>query len=352
MYCKFYGLKKRPFELAPDGDLVYLSEAHREAIATLRYGVIADKGFLLLTGGVGTGKTTMLNNLLSTLKNKVRVCVLNNPTLSRDEFFHYLGGKLGVGYKGNKGEFILQFSNLLENCEKMGEKVLLIIDEAQVFPIELLEEIRLLSNHAEDRNVLSIFLIGQPELQEKLAHPQLLPLRQRIGIRYHLKPLLREDTAQYISYRLNRAGADNPAIFTKQAIDCIHEASQGNPRLINVVCDHAMISGYAQDMPQIDGDVVFECLKDIRLQGEERLQVSELQKIRLQGEERLQVSELQKKPGDMTSQQDGKKQSLNTALAILLFLALAVSIGLFYFVVLHKKLPSISGILAIWKSIY
>lgn len=351
MYRKFYGLQKRPFELAPDGNVVYLSEAHREAIATLRYGVIADKGFLLLTGGVGTGKTTMLNTLLGMLKHKVRVCVLNNPTLSRHEFLHYVAGKLGLNYKSNKGEFILQFSNLLENCEKMGEKVLLIIDEAQVFPIELLEEIRLLSNLAEDRNVLSIFLIGQPELQEKLAHPQLLPLRQRIGIRFHLKPLLREDTAQYISYRLNRAGADNPAIFSKQAIDCIHEASRGNPRLINVICDHALVSGFAQDMPQIDGNVVFECLKDIRLQGEDGLQVSELQKIRLQGEEGFQVSELQKNIEGIINRQGGKKRIMKAAIAILVVLALAISTGLYYFFVLQRKLPGVSGISSFWKAI-
>jgi general secretion pathway protein A len=325
MYRKFYGLKKRPFELAPNGDLVYLSEAHREAIATLRYGIIADKGFLLLTGGVGTGKTTILNSLLGMLKHKVRICVLNNPTLSRHEFFYYLGGKLGVGYKGNKGEFILKFSSLLDNCEKMGEKVLLIIDEAQAFPIELLEEIRLLSNHAEDRNVLSIFLIGQPELQEKLAHSQLLPLRQRIGIKYHLEPLLRDDTAQYISYRLNRAGADNPVIFTTQAIDCIQEASQGNPRLINVICDHAMLSGFTKDMPQIDQDVVLDCLKDIRLQGEER----------------LQVSESQEQPKDTTRKQGGNKQSLQAAITILVVLAIVISAGLFYFLVLQKKIPGI-----------
>jgi len=325
MYRKFYGLKKRPFELAPVGDLIYLSEAHREAVATLRYGIIADKGFLLLTGGVGAGKTTILNNLLSMLKQKVRVCVINNPTLSRDEFLHYLGGRLGISYQGNKGEFLLQFSSLLDNCEKEGGKVLLIIDEAQVFPIELLEEIRLLSNNAGERNVLSIFLIGQPELEEKLAHPQLLPLRQRIGIRYHLEPLLRDDTAQYISYRLNRAGADNPAIFTTQAIDCIHEASQGNPRLINVICDHAMISGFTQDKPQIDGDVVSECLKDIRLQGE---------KV-------LQVSGLQNKLENMTSKQSEKKQSMKVAAAILFALALVISAGFFYFLVLQKKLPGI-----------
>jgi len=320
MYRQFYGLKKRPFDLAPDGNLVYLSEAHQEAIATLRYGVISDKGFLLLTGGVGAGKTTILNSLLGMLKNKVRVCVLNNPTLTQHEFFHYLEGKLGFNSNGNKGQFILQFSRLLDKCEKSREKVLLIIDEAQVFPINLLEEIRLLSNHAENRNVFSIFLIGQPELQEKLAHQQLLPLRQRIGIRYHLEPLTRDDTAQYILYRLNRAGADNPAIFTKQAIDCIHEASQGNPRLINVICDHAMLSGFTQDMPQIDRDVILDCLKDIRLHGEERLQVSEPQ------EQSEGISDALR----------GKKRYLKATITTLAILTLVASAGLFYFLVLHK----------------
>jgi general secretion pathway protein A len=319
MYRKFYGLKTRPFELTPVGDLIYLSEAHREAIATLRYGVISDKGFLLLTGGVGAGKTTILNNLLSMIKDSVRVCVLNNPTLDRDEFLHYLGGKLGINFAGNKGEFILQFSRLLDKCERMKEKVLLIIDEAQVFPIALLEEIRLLSNLAGDRNVFSIFLIGQPELQEKLAHPDLLPLRQRIGIRYHLDPLLKDDTAQYISYRLNRAGADNPVLFTQQALDCIHEASQGNPRLINVICDHALISGFSQDMPLIDRDVVVDCLNDIRLQGEERLKVSEVQ-----GQVTDKTSRDEKGPSQMV---------VITTLATLIVMAVIV---LLFFFVLRK----------------
>ena len=276
MYRKFYGLVQRPFELAPARNIVYLSESHREGLATLRYGVMSDKGFLLLTGGVGSGKTTLLNNLLNMLYGKLQVCVLNNPTLSRDEFFHYIGGQLGFSYKGNKSKFISQFSNCLAKYENIKGKILLIIDEAQAFPINLLEEIRLLSNHAGERNVFSIFLIGQPELQEKLAHPQLLPLRQRIGIRYHLEPLTREDTGQYISFRLNKAGAVNSAIFTSKAIDCVHEASQGNPRLINIICDHAMISGFTLDKKQIDRDIVFDCLKQIRLQGEDALQISEL----------------------------------------------------------------------------
>jgi general secretion pathway protein A len=320
MYRKFYGLSKRPFELTPVGDLIYLSETHREAIATLRYGVISDKGFLLLTGGVGTGKTTVLNNLLNMLKDKVRLCVLNNPTLDKNEFLHYLGGKLGISYTGNKGEFILQFSNILDTCDRMKEKVLLIIDEAQVFPVALLEEIRLLSNLAGDRNVFSIFLIGQPELQEKLAHPDLLPLRQRIGIQYHLAPLLKDDTAQYVSYRLNRAGADNPALFTPQAIDCIHDASRGNPRLINVICDHALIHGFSQDMPLIDRDVVLNCLKDIRLQGEERLKVSEHQGL---------ATDKTHTPGE-------KKYSLRVIITTLTALILTVIIVLFSFFIVRK----------------
>jgi general secretion pathway protein A len=310
MYRKFYGLVQRPFDLAPARNIVYLSESHKEGLATLRYGVMSDKGFLLLTGGVGSGKTTLLNHLLNMVYGKIQVCVLNNPTLSRDEFFHYIGGQLGFNYKGNKSKFISQFSNHLDKYEDIKGKILLIIDEAQAFPIDLLEEIRLLSNHAGERNVFSIFLIGQPELQEKLAHPQLLPLRQRIGIRYHLEPMSREDTAQYISYRLNKAGAVNSAIFTSKAIDCIHEASQGNPRLINIICDHAMISGFTLDKNQIDRDTVFECLKQIRLQGEDALKVSEFSR-------EIKVE---------TSRQGVKKRIINTCLFFLFVVIFIASV--------------------------
>ena len=146
MYFSYYGLKENPFELAPDGSFVYMSETHKEGMATLRYGVIANKGFLLLTGGVGVGKTTILNALLKMLEKKVRVCLLNNPSLTKVEFYHYLASKLDLAYDENKSSFILQFEKLLVQCVQKGEKILVIIDEAQVFPVELLEEIRLLSN--------------------------------------------------------------------------------------------------------------------------------------------------------------------------------------------------------------
>ena len=275
MYRKYYGLTQKPFELAPVGGRVYLSESHREALATLRYGVIANKGFLLLIGGVGTGKTTILNTLLGMLKSKIRVCVLNNPTLSKHEFFTYLSGSLGIPYNKNKGDFILQFASFLKKNEEEGSKVLLIIDEAQAFPLHLLEEIRLLSNHAGERNALSVFLIGQPELQEKLADPQLLPLRQRIGIRHHLEPLTEKDTAQYISYRLNKAGAISNKIFTNNAITRIHKESRGNPRLINIICDHALISGFNHDLNSINETIIKDCIKEIKLEGEEKLQGSD-----------------------------------------------------------------------------
>ncbi|MFT5728854.1 MAG: general secretion pathway protein A [Desulforhopalus sp.] len=280
MYRKYYGLKHKPFELAPVGGRVYLSEGHREALATLRYGVISNKGFLLLTGGVGTGKTTVLNTLLGMVKDKVRVVVLNNPTLSKHEFFTYLSGKLGVPYDNNKGTFILQLANFLEEYAEEGGKVLLIIDEAHAFPIDLLEEVRLLSNHAGQKNALTIFLIGQPELQDKLADPILLPLRQRIGLRHHLEPLSESDTGQYIAYRLNKADAANSAIFDNSAVSVIHKESGGNPRLINIICDHALITGFNRDLRTISKNVIDECITEIKLQNEKKLQQSDNQKKR------------------------------------------------------------------------
>lgn len=276
MYSSYYGFKEKPFELAPNASYVYMSETHKEGLATLRYGVIANKGFLLLTGGVGVGKTTILNALLRMVKKQVLVCLLNNPTLSKNEFYHFLASKFGLSYNDNKSHFILQFTDFLTHCHERNEKVLLIIDEAQAFTIELLEEIRLLFNLAGEYNVLSIFLVGQPEIREQLATAQLLPLRQRIGIRYDIKPLSRADTEQYIHFRLNRAGAGSARIFTDGAIDTIHYASNGNPRLINIICDHSLISGFARDLKVINKELILESIEEIRLPGEATLQTSEV----------------------------------------------------------------------------
>ncbi len=175
----------------------------------------------------------------------------------------------------DKGDFLLQFSALLEEQERLNGKLLIIIDESQVLPIELFEEIRLLSNEAGERNLLSIFLIGQPELQAILAHPRLLPLRQRIGVRYHLYLLSSSEVAQYIAYRLHQAGAAHVDIFDSSAVEYIYRASQGNPRLINIICDNALISGFSQDVKRIDRQLTKECIEEVRLRDEEAFQVSE-----------------------------------------------------------------------------
>lgn len=274
MYRSFYGLTHKPFELKPDGDCVYLSDIHQEAIANLHYGVSAEKGFLMLTGEVGTGKTTVLNALLSKLDDTVHVCLINNPKLEVKDFYRYAASLLGFQSGTSKGEFVIEFLDLLDRCARRNEKILIIIDEAQFFSVDLMDEVRLLANHAGNRNVLSIFLVGQRELNQVLAHDRLKPLRHRIELRYHLSELTRKDTAQYIAFRLSHAGASHTAIFTDEAIDSIHHATRGNPRLINVVCDRALIAGYIGEMSQIGRETIAECLREIRMPGESALQLA------------------------------------------------------------------------------
>ncbi len=269
MYKHYYGLLRNPFELAPDSGALFLSETHKEGLATLKYGILSNKGFLLLTGGVGTGKTTLINVLIKSLKPAVKVCVLSNPILTSSEFLYFIASKLGMPFFINKVKFIQDFSELLGKCVENDEKILLIIDEAHVLPVELLEEIRLLSNLAGDgHNVLSIFLVGQPELLDRLAHERLLPLRQRIGIRFHLDSFSPEDTVQYILYRLNKAGARNTGLFSEKAVTMIHLTTHGNPRLINILCDHALLSGYSQEQLIIDDATVSECVRELHLPGD------------------------------------------------------------------------------------
>ncbi len=275
MYEQFYALEEKPFELSPRGDLLYLSETHKEGLAILRYGVIADKSFVLLVGGVGTGKTTILNGLLQMIDDQIHVCLLNNPRLTRDEFYFFLGQKLNIEHDGNKARFLLKLSVLLDDLAQKGEKLLIIIDEAQAFSVELLEEVRLLSNEASDSNTIGIFLVGQPEVTTLLKHPQLLPLRQRIGVSYTLTALAEEDTAQYISFRLQNAGAANTAIFAKDAVKEVYKVTQGNPRLINIVCDNALIDGFTHEQQKITRKNIKRSVKGILLENEDALSVSE-----------------------------------------------------------------------------
>jgi len=264
MYQEIYLLNKKPFALAPDPGMVFMSEAHQEATAIFRYGVLTRKGFLLLTGQVGTGKTTLLQFLAKSLDNHVHLCMIANPTLEVREFLYLLAAKFGIeGFDGNKARFLINFSAFLKECREKGEQVLLVIDEAHVLPIDILEEIRLLSNQEyQEYGVLSIFLVGQPELRERLNTERLLPLKQRIGIQYHLQPFTAAETADYIAFRLRRAGS-HAHLFTTEAIELIHARCNGTPRLLNVACDHALITGYAENKRVIDAKTARECLNEL-----------------------------------------------------------------------------------------
>jgi general secretion pathway protein A len=271
MYEKYYGLTSKAFDLIPDPDKVYMSEAHEEALAILRYGVIDRKGFLLLTGGVGTGKTTLLQLLVKSLDNRVHLCLIANPTLSLHEFYYYLAAKYNLReFEGNKAKFLLDFADFLKQCRENNERVLLIIDEAHVLPVELLEEIRLLSNQEYlDFGVMSVFLVGQPELNERLGHERLLPLRQRIGIRFHLQPFSENETRRYILFRLGKAGVQRGDLFNDAAVRLIHAEGHGVPRLINVICDLALLSGFAEGKSVIDAETVRESVRDMHIPGEQ-----------------------------------------------------------------------------------
>ena len=269
MYLQYYGLSRKPFELVPKVDALFLGETHKEGLAVLKYGVISDKGFILLTGGIGTGKTTLINCLAASLDMRENLCIISNPNLNVVEFYHYFAAKIGQQFDGNKALFLLAFEEYLEECRQNEKKILLIIDEAHALPIEVLEEIRLLANLSADQaGAMSIFLVGQPELVKRLGEKRLLPLRQRISIGFHLEPLSREDTQQYILFRLNAAGAQQGALFTKKAIDAIDQGADGNPRVINIICDHALLTGYSRNVLRIDHTIIRECVEQQQLPGD------------------------------------------------------------------------------------
>jgi general secretion pathway protein A len=272
MYKRFYGFTRAPFDLTPDPERVFMSWTHKEGLAVLEYGVVARKGFLVLTGAVGTGKTTLLQALVHSLEGNVHFCLVNNPKLSREEFFSFLAHEYDLVWDGNKALFLIEFSKFLKECAAKNERVLLIIDEAHVIPVAQMEEIRLLSNQdMTGGNVFSIFLVGQPELDAHLNEERLLPLRQRIGIRFHLERFSRDITIQYIVYRLRMAGAKHLDIFTEDALSLIHAVSKGTPRLINIICDHALLIGFADDKPVIDAEIIRECIKELHLSSEDEL---------------------------------------------------------------------------------
>ena len=269
MYLRFYGLKKEPFSLSPDPSFLFLGEVHKEAFARLRYGLIQNKGFVVITGEVGTGKTTLINALLCTIPQKTRVALVTNPKLEPAEFFTLLSNAFGLGQTKDKLDFLIKLTAFLEDAQKKDEKVVLIVDEAHCLSRELLEEIRLLSNlETPNSKLINIILVGQPEFEEILSHPNLRALRQRITLRYRLEPLNLKETAKYLKIRMSKAGAKDVGIFSDAAIKNIYEFSGGIPRVINLLADHSLLTGFVKERKVIDEEIVKECAGDIGINNE------------------------------------------------------------------------------------
>lgn len=269
MYTGFYGLDEPPFELTPNPRFLYLTPRHREALSNLEYGLSAPKPLTLLVGDAGTGKTTLLRAALASERCAgVRCVVVSNPVLTRGEFVTLMARAFGLAADAatSKGVFLSLLEPLLADRMAHGEMTALVVDEAQSLPAEILEEIRLLSNfETRDARLLPVVLAGQPEITARLNDPALRQLKQRIALRCQIVPFDLAGTAAYIEHRLAVAGGDAAQLFTRDAVEAVHRHAHGTPRVISVVCDNAMVSGFALRRKPIDRELVLEVCRDFDL---------------------------------------------------------------------------------------
>lgn len=272
MYESFFGLRERPFDLVPNPRFLYLSRLGREAVANLRHGLTSPGGLTLLLGDAGTGKTTLVSQVLSELDpTRIECVLLSNPTLTRAEFYEALsrGFSLNERSERSKTRFLDDFRTHLEARQAAGLLTALVVDEAQSLSNAMLEEIRLLSNiDTPTSKLLNVVLAGQPELADRLNDPRLRHLKQRIALRCELMPLSFAETAAYIAGRLRIAGGQPASIFSREAVMAVHETSRGIPRTINVVCHNALISGFATQTKPIVRSIIDEVRRDFDLTRE------------------------------------------------------------------------------------
>jgi general secretion pathway protein A len=271
MYKQFYGLTRNPFEVSPDPYFFCPTSRHTEALANLAYGVLRRKGFVVLTGEVGTGKTLLVRCLLEALtKHNVAFAYMYNPMISVSDFFTHVINEFGLvpSQTRTKGDALARLNDYLMERSRHDHTTALVVDEAQLLSWELLEEIRLLTNlETTKHKLLQIVLVGQTELEQKLDSPQLRQLKQRVGLRCNLSPLDPKELKEYIHRRLGLAGANShaAAIFPDETVALIHTFSGGLPRLVNTLCENSLLLGFGHNQHQITPDIVQEVAQDLRL---------------------------------------------------------------------------------------
>ena len=268
MYKEFYGLRANPFNVNPDPRYLFLTRHTEEALACLTYGIQSRKGFVLLTGEVGTGKTTLINKLLEWLRlQQVATAFVFNSRLNTTQFLDYMMADFGIPCESKaKSQILLRLYNWLLDRYRAGETAVLIVDEAQNLTEEVLEEIRMLTNlETFTEKLLQIVLVGQPELEQKLKQPQLRQLRQRLTLRAKTHPLTMEETKAYLQQRLRIAGSNGQQIFEPEAVVAIHRYANGIPRVINLLCEHCLVSGFVDQRRVIEPAVVDGVARDFDL---------------------------------------------------------------------------------------
>lgn len=269
MYKNFFQLRDSPFTVSPDPRFLYQTKAIQEALAGLTYGIQSRKGFILLTGEVGTGKTTLLNGLLDWLREQdiATAFVFNSQLLNVSQLFDFVMADFEIPCESRlKSQVLMKLNQWLLERYRAGKTSVLIVDEAQNLSEQLLEEIRLLTNlETSSEKLLQIVLSGQPELEEKIKRPQLRQLRQRIMLRCKTVPLTREETYGYIAERLRIAGANGTPVFCSEAMGAVYKYAQGIPRIVNLLCEHSLISAFAEGVKPVRAEVVEEVAREFEL---------------------------------------------------------------------------------------
>jgi general secretion pathway protein A len=265
MYLEYLGLREKPFAVTADPAFLYLSRKHREALSHMVYGIRERKGFIEITGEIGTGKTTLCKALLRQLDAKTKTALILHSNLSELQLLQSIVQDFGLNpMRNDRLAFFTQLNQFLLEQAALGMNVVLVLDEAQNLSLRLLEQIRLLSNLETDKDkLIQIILVGQPELREKLAQPELEQLRQRIGVRYHIGALDAAETRTYIDHRLRVAGADGGLEFTAEGIEEIYQRSRGIPRLINQIADRCLLACYVVQTRRVDQDIVRRAYQEL-----------------------------------------------------------------------------------------